>query len=72
LSLSNEEVVEFLNDFDKSSKALRKNLFRICWYMRGGISADEAYQLSFQDRETINEIIKDNLETTKETKMPFF
>jgi hypothetical protein len=40
--------------------------------MRGGISADEAYQLSFQDRETINEIIKDNLETTKETKMPFF
>lgn len=40
--------------------------------MRGSVSADEAYQLGFQDREIINEIIKDNLDITKESRLPFF
>jgi len=40
--------------------------------MRGGISYNEAHYLSPTEREIISEIIKDNLETTKKTKMPFF
>jgi hypothetical protein len=40
--------------------------------MRGGISFDDSMMLSFEDREIINRIIKDNLETTKESGMPFF
>ena len=44
----------------------------MCWYMRGGLTYDEAMGLSKTDREIIGEIIKDNLETTKKSKMPFF
>ncbi len=40
--------------------------------MRGGISYSEAHYLSYSEREIISKIIKDNLETTKETKLPFF
>ena len=40
--------------------------------MRGGISYSEAHYLSASERDIIGEIIKDNLETTKKTKMPFF
>ena len=40
--------------------------------MRGGVTLEEAYQLDYADRQMINELIKDNLETTKETGMPFF
>jgi hypothetical protein len=40
--------------------------------MRGGISFNEAMLLSFDDRKIINEIIKDNLETSKKSGMPFF
>jgi len=40
--------------------------------MRGGISLDDAFALSFEDREIISEIIKDNLETTKKSGLPFF
>lgn len=61
-----------LEDFDKDSKAIKKGIMKLCWYMRGGISLDEMYQLGFQDRELINKIIEDNLETTKDTGMPFF
>jgi hypothetical protein len=72
LTLPNEEIVELIESYDKDSKALRHELLKICWYMRGGISFDDSMMLSFEDREIINRIIKDNLETTKESGMPFF
>jgi hypothetical protein len=40
--------------------------------MRGSISYEDAMLLSFTDRELINKIIKDNIETTEKTKLPFF
>jgi len=72
LTLSNEQVVEYLNSLDKESKAIKKDLLKMCWYMRGGLTYDEAFNLSSQERDIINDIIKDNLETTKKSKLPFF
>lgn len=37
-----------------------------------GMSYQEALLLSHDERMIIGEIIKDNLETTKKTKLPFF
>jgi hypothetical protein len=42
------------------------------WYMRGSISLDEAFMLSAEDRALIGDIIKENMETTKKSGMPFF
>ena len=72
MTLSNEQVVEYLNSLDKESKAIKKDLLKMCWYMRGGLTYDEAFNLSNQERDIINDLIKDNLETTKKSKMPFF
>jgi hypothetical protein len=47
-------------------------MFRLVWFMRGGITLEEAYQLDVADRSIINKIIKDNLETTQESGLPFF
>jgi hypothetical protein len=44
----------------------------MCWYMRGGLSYNEAMELGTMERELIGKIIKDNLDTTKKSKMPFF
>ena len=44
----------------------------MCWYMRGGISFSELMEMGSAEREIIAEIIKSNLETTKETRLPFF
>ena len=40
--------------------------------MRGGISYSEAMELSFEDRQIISDLVKDNMETTKKTGLPFF
>jgi hypothetical protein len=57
---------------DNDVSALKSDIYRMCWYMRGGITIDEAFALGYDDRVIISEIIKDNLETTKKTGMAFF
>jgi len=37
-----------------------------------GMSYSEAMHLSYEERMIIAEIIKENLETTKKTNLPFF
>ena len=72
MSLDNESISRMLEDFDRDSKALKKSIYKLCWSMRGGVTLDEAYQLSYQDREIIFKIIEDNIKTTNETGLPYF
>jgi len=72
LKLDLEEINRIVNDYDQASKAIKDELFRVCWYMRGGITYTEAMDLSHEDREIINKIIESNLATTKESGLPFF
>jgi hypothetical protein len=37
-----------------------------------GLSYDEGMNLTYEDRELIGEIVKENLETTKKTGLNFF
>jgi hypothetical protein len=40
--------------------------------MRGGLQYEDALLLSQSERELIGKIIKENMETTKKSQMPFF
>jgi hypothetical protein len=40
--------------------------------MRGSITYDDAMLLSATEKKLIDKIIKDNLETTKKSGLPFF
>ena len=44
----------------------------MAWYMRGGLSYEQALQLSGVEREIVSAIIKENMETTKKSGLPFF
>ena len=65
-------IDKLINEFDKDAKALKEELLRICWYMRGGVSYTESHLLTFEERELVNKIVEGNLATTKETQLPFF
>lgn len=67
-----EQVFEYINKLDSETKAIRKEALKLSWFMRGGISYEDSLQLSLQERELIGAIIKDNIETTKESGLPFF
>jgi hypothetical protein len=72
LTLNNEQIVALLEGYDKESKALKKEALTLAWYMRGGLSYEEAMYLSQSERETISKIIEGNMETTKKSGLPFF
>ena len=40
--------------------------------MRGGVTYNEAMHMSYEDRILIGELIKDNLDTTKKSGLPYF
>ena len=40
--------------------------------MRGSLTVEQAFQLDYESREIIQKLIEDNLETTKNTGLPFF
>lgn len=66
------EIEAEVKKMEDESKALKKELYKLAWFMRGSLSVEEAYMLDFSDREVLAEIIKENLETTKESGLPFF
>lgn len=65
-------MVELLDRYEKDVRAYKDDALRMSWYMRGGLSYDDAMLLSSMERELIGKIIKDNLETTEKSKLPFF
>jgi len=57
---------------EKETRNIRLDVLKLCWYMRGGVTYEEAMQMSQQERGIINDIVKDNMETTKKSGLPFF
>ena len=72
LPLSTGEILEEVKKYNGEQKQIKSEMLKITWWMRGGVTLSEAWELSYEDKLIINDIIKENLETTKKTKMPFF
>ena len=66
------EVKQEIAKMESEKKAFRFDLVRMCWYMRGGVTLSEAYASTFEEREMIGNLVKENLETAKKTGQPFF
>ena len=71
LTQSLVEIREYVKQLEREERDIKKDLLKICWYMRG-MGYQEALMLSYDERMIVGEIIKENLETTKKTKLPFF
>jgi len=72
LTWSVDRILEEVEILDNNIKQFKSELYKICWYMRGGMTLEEVYSIGPEDREIINNIVKENLKTTKKTGMPFF
>ena len=57
---------------EKEVEAIKEDIFKLCWYMRGGLTVSEAYNMDYQDRLIIGRIVEQNLEVTKTSGLPFF
>ena len=70
--MSRDDMLNYFDQLEKESKAIKEEVLKLCWYMRGSISYNEGMMLSPDERTMISDIVKDNLETTKKSGLPFF
>ena len=72
MAMSNSDILKFINNLESSIKVIKDEIFKISWYMRGGVTSQELLHIySYEDRTIMSNIIKDNIETTQKTKLPF-
>ena len=71
IGLGPSEIEEILVRLDHQVKNFKSELFRISWYMRGGVTVNDLLNIySHDDRQSIYEIINENIETVKNTGLP--
>ncbi len=70
--MSNQDMISYFDQLENESKALKEEVLKLCWFMRGSLSYDEGMMLSYSDRNSISKLVKENLETAKKSGMPFF
>jgi hypothetical protein len=70
--MNDDEIGLLLEEYDTQSRAIKEEMMRFVWWMRGGIQYDDAMALSDEENSIIRKIIKENMETTKTSGMPFF
>lgn len=70
--MDSDGVAKYVDGMDQEINEIRLEALRMAWYMRGGLSYNQLLQLSISERKLIGEIIKDNMETTKKSGLPFF
>jgi hypothetical protein len=61
-----------VDQMDQEAESIRRQSLKMSWYMRGGATYDDVLQMSNNERKMLSELIKENLETTKTSKLPFF
>lgn len=65
------EIVNYLIRLINEIKRFKLELYRLCWYMRGGVNINDLlYTLGPEDRDIMYDIVKDNIELTKVSRMP--
>jgi len=72
LFLDSEEIKKLISQMEEECKAIKANSLKMAWYMRGGASYTDILNMSMSERESIAKLIEENLETTKNSRLPFF
>ena len=72
LTLAAAEISDMVDQMEQEADSIRQQSLKMSWYMRGGATYEDIMQMSFRERSMIGDLIKDNLETTKNSKLPFF
>ena len=47
-------------------------ILKLCWFMRGGVTYQEALHMSPEDREVVVNLVKENMEIAKKSGRDFF
>ncbi len=68
--MSNDEIADYLVRLESDILKFKEELFRISWFMRGGVYINDLFdRYTIEDIKILQDIIKENIEATKATQM---
>ena len=70
INASHEEILEKQQNYEKQVDKVHKNLLKLTWYMRGGVSISELHDMPVGHIKHLNEIISENYEMSKKAGVP--
>lgn len=65
-----EKIPEVLAEMRGEAGALMQQITQILWYMRGGLTREDAWRTSHFERKQILKLIEGNIERTNKAGMP--
>ena len=64
------EIESLVKDFESDVKNIKHQIYKISWYMRGGTTSSELmYNTDIEDLDVLSDIVKENIEASKQSKM---
>lgn len=70
--MKSDQIDDYLEKLRKAASSIEEDLVDITFFMRGGITLNEAFQLTPNQREAVSKRVKQNFELTEKTKMPLY
>lgn len=69
--LDDNAVESLAKEYENRIKQQKENMYRMSWYMRGGVRYEQLmHDTDLEDIEIMQNVIKDNIENTKNSKLP--
>lgn len=69
--MEDHEINSLAAEMEVDIKRYKDGLYRLGWYMRGSVSIETLmYDTDLEDHDIMQNIVKDNIELTKNSKMP--
>lgn len=69
--MDESQIVDKIKQIDSEALQIKEEVFRLCWFMRGGVNSEDLlWKYTREDREIISKIAKDNMELTKDSGLP--
>lgn len=65
-----EGLKELITDFKKEAHDLRTMITSLMWHMRGSISREEAWTLSYVERMDILKLVDERMKVVEKTGLP--
>lgn len=71
MNTPDSELESYTSKLDNEVKRLKYEVYKITWFMRGGVDAHRLmYETDISDIDILGKIIKENIETAKNSKNP--
>lgn len=67
LGIEPKDIPDFLQEHINDARALERELIELTWYMRGGITLDQAFMMTSRQRKYAFKFIEQNIERTNKS-----